>query len=114
MIQTAPVSYSIPEHVEGGALYARYRFTRSLALAARGEYLADLGGLYTGITQRLKEATLTLDYNLVDNFLIRGEFRHDLSDRPYFFKSNYGILEPQQSTIGFGLVWWFGDKPGPW
>jgi hypothetical protein len=107
-------SYSSPEHVEGGALYARYQFTRAIGLATRAEYLVDADGLFSGTPQHLKEATLTLDYRLADSFLVRGEFRRDESDRRYFLGSTVGILEPQQQTLGFGLVWWFGQKTGPW
>ena len=105
---------SAAQHVEGGALYTQYRFSPSLAFAAREEYLSDMGGLYTGTTQRLTEETLTLDYNLAENFLVRGEFRRDQSTRAYFLSYNIGVVRPEQSTIGFGLVWWFGQKQGPW
>jgi Putative beta-barrel porin-2, OmpL-like. bbp2 len=107
-------SYSSFEHVDGGALYAAYQISHSIALAARAEYLADVGGLYTGITQHLKEATLTLDYRPADGFLVRGEVRRDESDQRYFLESTIGILLPQQTTVGLGLVWWFGQKQGSW
>jgi hypothetical protein len=34
----------------------------SEAIAARAEYLADMGGLFSGATQYLKEGTFTFDY----------------------------------------------------
>jgi hypothetical protein len=45
-----------------------------IAVAARAEYLADIGGLYSGITQYLKDGTLALDYRAADGILMRGEF----------------------------------------
>ena len=65
---------SAPSHVAGGAGYAQYRFTKKMALAARAEYLSDRGGLFSGLNQALKETTLTYDFNLADNFLMRYEW----------------------------------------
>jgi len=108
-------STSPPDHVYGGALYAAYQLTPKLSLAARGEYLADRGGLFSGTTQNLKEATLTLGYRPAgDGFLIDAEYRHDWSDKPYFLTSQLGVLTKDQPTIGFGVVWWFGQKQGAW
>jgi len=113
-VQQRLYSYSPPEHVTGGAVYAAYQLNTRVALAARAEYLADVGGLYSGVTQYLKEGTLTLDYRPVDGFLMRGEFRRDQSNRPYFIGHTLGALESSQPTIGLGLVWWFGQKQGAW
>jgi hypothetical protein len=107
-------SYSTADHVSGGALYGTYQFTPKVALAARAEYLADVGGLFSGASQYLKEGTLTLDYRPADGFLVRGEFRRDQSSRPYFLSHSLGVLEGTQPTIGLGLVWWFGQKEGAW
>jgi hypothetical protein len=107
-------TYSPLQHVTGGALYAAYQLTPKIAVAARTEYLADVGGLYTGITQYLKEGTFTVDYRLAGDFLMRGEFRRDQSNRHYFLTDTLGVLESSQQTIGLGLVWWFGQKQGVW
>jgi hypothetical protein len=107
-------TYSPLQHVTGGALYAGYQLTPKIAVAARAEYLADVGGLYTGVTQYLKEGTFTVDYRLAGDFLMRGEFRRDQSNRHYFLSDTLGVLESSQQTIGLGLVWWFGQKQGVW
>jgi hypothetical protein len=107
-------SYSPLQHVTGGALYGGYQLTPKIAVAARVEYLADVGGLYTGTTQYLKEGTFTLDYRLAGDFLMRSEFRRDQSNRHYFLSDTLGVLESSQQTIGLGLVWWFGQKQGVW
>ena len=113
-VQERLYSYSTPQHVTGGALYGGYQLTPTVALAARVEYLADDGGLFSGTTQYLKEGTLTLDYRPADGFLMRGEFRRDQSNQHYFLGSTLGVLETSQPTIGLGLVWWIGQKEGAW
>jgi hypothetical protein len=107
-------TYSPLQHVSGGALYGGYQFTPRIAVATRLEYLADVGGLYTGTTQYLKEGTFTFDYHLASDFLIRTELRRDQSNRHYFLSPTLGVLESSQETVGVGLVWWFGQKPGAW
>jgi hypothetical protein len=107
-------SYSPAQHVAGGAVYGRYQFTPRFALAARAEYLADPYGLYSGVGQYLNEATLTTEYKVADEFLIRGEWRRDASSRPYFLTDTLGVLASSQDTLGVGLVWWLGLKERPW
>jgi len=68
---------SATSHVAGGAVYARYQLTQKLGVAARAEYLSDRGGLFSGLTQALKETTATLDYKLDDGFLMRYEWCQD-------------------------------------
>src|SRR4029077_6876283 len=60
--------------VTGGALYAQRQLTPRTAHAARGESLADHGGLFAGVSQTIKEATVTYDYTLNDGFLVRTEW----------------------------------------
>jgi hypothetical protein len=62
-------SNSSPARVTGGAAYARYQLTPKLALAGRAEYLSDRGGLFSSVTQALKETTLTLITSLPKVFL---------------------------------------------
>jgi len=110
----APGHSAQPSEVWGGAAYARYQLTPKFALATRAEYLADHGGLFTGITQALKENTLTLDYKLGEGFLVRSEYRRDFSNRPSFFTDAAGRLKKEQNTATLGLVWWMGRKEGTW
>jgi hypothetical protein len=107
-------STSLPAHTEGGALYARYQWTPKLAFAARSEYLADYGGLFSGKTQALKEVTATFEYKLAEGFLMREEWRQDWSNQPFFLSPTLGVLKPRQDTATVGLVWWFGGKEGAW
>ncbi len=105
---------SAPSQVVGGAAYARYQFTPKFALAARGEYFSDRGGLFSGLTQALKETTLTADFKLADGFLVRGEWRRDFSNQRFFVSDVLGVLKNQQTTATLGLIWWFGNKQGSW
>lgn len=105
---------SPPSHVAGGAAYARYQLTPKAALAGRAEYLSDRGGLFSGVTQALKETTLTFDYKLADGFLVRTEWRRDFSNRPFFLTDTPGLLKGDQKTATVGLIWWFGRKEGSW
>jgi Putative beta-barrel porin-2, OmpL-like. bbp2 len=110
----APGHSAQPSEVWGGAAYARYQLSPKFALATRAEYLADHGGLFSGITQALKENTLTLDYKLGEGFLVRSEYRRDFSNRPSFFTDVEGQLKKEQNTATLGLLWWFGRKQGTW
>jgi Putative beta-barrel porin-2, OmpL-like. bbp2 len=107
-------TYSPGQHASGGALYARYQLDPKVALAVRGEYMTDADGLYSGIPQSLKEGTLTVEYKVTEGFLARAELRRDASNRSYFLTNTLGLLSSQQATLGFGLVWWLGQKDGAW
>lgn len=105
---------SPPSRISGGAAYARYQFTPKFALAGRGEYLSDRGGLFSRVTQALKETTLTAEYRLDNGFLARGEWRRDFSNRLFFLTEVPGVLKREQNTATIGLIWWFGRKEGAW
>ena len=113
-VQERLYANSIADRVEGGAVYAGYQLSPQLGFAVRGEYLADVGGLFSGATQYLKEGTLTFDYRPADGFLLRGEYRRDESNQRYFLGHTLGLLQFSQPTIGLGMVWWFGQKTGVW
>lgn len=106
-------TYSPPSHVTGGAAYARYQFTPKLALTGRAEYLSDSNGLFSGVSQALKETTVTLDYKLGEGFLMRSEWRRDFSNQPFFLTNSPGFLKKEQNTATLGLIWWIG-KEGSW
>jgi hypothetical protein len=105
---------SAPSHTDGGAVYARYQWTPRFALASRAEYLSDRGGLFTGVTQAVKENTFTAQYKLANGFLVDAEWRRDFSNTPYFLTNMLNVLKREQSTATLGLMWWFGQKQGAW
>jgi hypothetical protein len=111
---SAPGQSSTPLHVVGVASYAQYRFNPKIAVAARAEYFSDPDGLFSGIRQALKETTLTFDYNVASNFLMRYEWRRDFSNQPTFLTSTPNVLSKNQDTATLGLIWSFGGKEGAW
>ncbi len=110
----APGESSAPSRVDGGAAYVQYQLSPKVTVATRAEYMSDRGGLFSGLTQALKENTATLDYKLADNFLMRYEWRRDFSNQPSFLSDRQGLLKKQQNTATVGLVWWWGGKEGSW
>jgi len=106
--------FSPPTRVTGGTLYARYQFTPVFALAGRAEYLSDRGGIFSGLTQALKETTITADFKVANGFLLRGEWRRDWSNQPFFLTETPGFVKKDQHTATVGLIWWFGQKQGSW
>jgi hypothetical protein len=112
--EPGPGRSTAPSHVYGGAAYARHQITPKAAVAARGEFLRDDGGLFSGATQSLKETTLTYEYKIADGFLMRGEWRRDISDIPFFLTRDAGALKPDQQTATIGAIWWWGTKRGAW
>jgi len=110
----APGESSAPSHVDGGAAYIQYQLAPKFALASRAEYMSDRGGLFSGLTQALKENTVTFDYKVADNLLLRYEWRRDFSNQPSFLSDVQGILKKQQNTATAGIVWCWGRKEGSW
>ena len=99
--------------LQGTGVYARYQLSSPAAVAVRYERLDD-EGLFGGINQVLQEVTGTLEYRLADGFLVRGEYRRDWSNQPFFTGRQPGELHAHQNTALIGLVWWFGNKTGAW
>lgn len=94
------------QHLYGVLLGARYELSPVWAVAARGEYLADLDGLATGVPDgELVSATLTVDARLGELLLLRLENRGDfeLEERAIFAEGARGA-EPRQFTTTLGAV----------
>ena len=100
--------------VSGAALFFRQQLTTAGAIGARAEYLDDDGGLFTGASRKIWETTLTYDHRVADGFLVRSEWRRDVSSTPLFLTSEPGVLDKAQHTLGLGLVWWWGTKRDAW
>jgi hypothetical protein len=105
---------SPPQHASGGAVYAQYQFSPKFSMAARAEYLSDRGALFSGLSQALKETTLTSTYRFAERFMARVEGRYDFSNQPFFYTSTLGVLRKGQFTATLGLIWWYGGKTGAW
>jgi hypothetical protein len=80
----------------GGSLTSSYRFSESVGIAARGEYLhddADYGG---GSVWKLVTGTLTLDVEPVPhvrNVIVRWENRWERSNQPIYGKDSRGTAD---------------------
>jgi Putative beta-barrel porin-2, OmpL-like. bbp2 len=116
---TANGENSAPAHTWGGAGYVQYQLSPKGFLAARGEYLADrgaffTGGLFSNVTEALKEFTVTYGYNVADGLQVKTEYRYDWSNAPVFLTSTQNVYSKDQSTATLGLIWWFGRKQGAW
>ena len=110
----APGESSAPQHLDGGAAYAQFQATPRISFAARGEYMSDRSGLFSNVSQALKEATGTYKHQVADNFDVFLEFRRDWTNQQYFRTHNPNVLADHQTTATIGLVWWYGGKQGSW
>ncbi|MCE1246201.1 MAG: porin [Firmicutes bacterium] len=79
---------------------AKYDFNDKFSLAVRGEQFSDPDGYRTGVSQTLKEFTLSPQFKVNDHILIRPEYRYDCSDKKSF---NDGKSK-NQSTYGIGVM----------
>jgi Putative beta-barrel porin-2, OmpL-like. bbp2 len=109
-----PGQSSAPSHTTGGAGYVKYQLTPRTYLAGRGEYLSDRGGLFSGVTEALKEVTATYDVTVANGFEMRYEYRRDWSNVPIFLTNTQNVFSKDQNTATVGVIWWFGRKQGPW
>ena len=108
------VSEQQPGRVAIGGLTAKYALPRNWNIGGRAEYFDDRGGLFSGTTQALKEATLVLDHNFAPGFIARAEYRRDWSNQRFFLSDTAGSLLHAQTTATLGLMYWWGTKQGNW
>jgi hypothetical protein len=99
------------QHVkwQGIASYARLGIGLWYKFAPRFEYFKDMQGFATGTTQNLYELTLTNEFALHSNLMLRAEYRRDWSNRAVFEKRD----EPArkfQNTVLFGLIYTMGEN----
>ena len=111
---SAPGQSSAPVHTDGGAGWAKYQLTPRTYIAGRGEYLSDRGGLFSGVTEALKDFTATYDFTLANGFEMKYEYRRDWSNQPIFLTSQQNVYSTHQDTATLGVIWWFGRKQGAW
>ncbi len=108
------VSEQQPGRVVIGGVTGKYALPRSWNIGVRGEYFDDRGGLFSGRTQALKEATFVVDHTFTPGFLARAEYRRDWSNQRFFLSDTPNALEHAQTTATIGLVYWWGTKQGSW
>ncbi|NUQ27609.1 MAG: porin [Acidobacteriaceae bacterium] len=105
---------SNPAHIAIGAAYVRYALPKDWSIGSRFEYFDDLGALFSGKTQALKEFTFVADRKLAPGMLVRAEYRRDFSNQNFFTTDREGVLAKQQPTATLGLIFWWGNKQGQW
>ena len=96
-------------HWQGVAAYAKLQATPWLAFSPRFEVYDDASGFTTGVAQRLKEGTATVELKPTDTFMWRIEYRAEFSDAPSF-KMRDGAFKKTQRSIAFGVLYSFSYK----
>jgi hypothetical protein len=89
----------------GVAGHAKYAFTDFLSASIRAEYFGDRNGVRTGIPQNLTEITITPEFRIVKNLLVRPEYRHDWSNRNGFDSRHRTFVRKNQDTIALGMMY---------
>jgi hypothetical protein len=86
----------------GAACYVRYYLTDDFSFAFRGEAFNDWSGTRTGIAQRLDEFTLTPEYKINKNIIVRGDLRYDESNLDVFEKGDQFLSH--QLTVSLNML----------
>ncbi|MCL4538355.1 MAG: porin [Bacteroidetes bacterium] len=92
---------------KGVALYGKYTLTGKSDLAIRGEVYYDPNDYTTGASfpkATFKEVTVTYEYDLFANLILRGEFREDIANGPMFMSSDGTLSKTSQPTLLIGAV----------
>jgi hypothetical protein len=89
----------------GIAGYAKYDFTDWFSTSIRAEYFGDSNGVRTGIAQSLKGITITPEFRIVKNLLVRPEYRHDWSNRDAFDSHHTTFSKKSQDTVALGVMY---------
>lgn len=94
---------------QGIAGNLKYQANDWFALTPRFEYYNDRNGFTTGLAQKVKEATVTLEFKHKDGVVMRLEYRGDFSDTPQFLKKASEATK-NQNTLTIGFIYAFSTK----
>ncbi len=94
---------------------ARYDFTKWFALNIRGEFFDDMDGTKTPlnsvlanpVSEELWEISITPEFRINRNLVIRAEYRHDESNRNSFDSDDAVLDEDSQDTIAINGMFYF-------
>jgi hypothetical protein len=89
----------------GVAGYAKYDFTDWFSTSIRAEFFCDKDGVRTGIRQNLTEITITPEFRITKNLLVRPEYRHDWSNKNGFDSKNTAFNKKNQDTVAVGIMY---------
>jgi Putative beta-barrel porin-2, OmpL-like. bbp2 len=91
-------------HWQGIATYLRLQPSEKFAFTPRFEYYSDPMGFTTGTPQILREITLTPEFTVSDNLVMRFEYRHDWGTEPTFAVNDPSDDAGKQDTLGVGMI----------
>lgn len=91
----------------GVAAIARYNVTDKHALNVRVETFKDGKGTRTGTKQNMREITITPEWTLNKNMLVRAEYRYDRSSEKVFDKKDAAASSRTQNTVGLNVLYHF-------
>jgi len=85
----------------GIAGYAKYDFSDLFSATVRAEYFKDSDGARTLTAQTVKEITVTPEFRVAKNLIVRPEYRHDWSDKESFDSGS----KKSQDTLALGIMY---------
>ncbi len=85
----------------------RYAASDRYAINIRGETFKDDDGARTGVKQDMWEVTVTPEFTVKKNMVIRPEYRHDVSDQKVFDKGANAASEKTQDTVAINVFFYF-------
>ncbi len=91
----------------GIAGVVRYAASDRYAINIRGETFKDDDGARTGVKQDMWEVTVTPEFTVKKNMVIRPEYRHDVSDQKVFDKGANAASEKTQDTVAINVFFYF-------
>lgn len=89
----------------GVAGYVKNDFSDLFSATVRAEYFDDRDGFRTGTPRKAKEVTLTPEFRVVKNVIVRPEYRHDWSDKKVFDSRHNTMDKKSQDTIALGVMY---------
>ena len=102
-------SHSAPDGSDakwyGVAGYVKYDFSDLFSTAVRAEYFKDQDGARTLKAQTAKEITLTPEFRVAKNLIVRPEYRHDWSDQTVFDSHHVPAEKKSQDTLALGVMY---------
>jgi hypothetical protein len=104
--QDLPLAPSVSWY--GGAAYARYRLSETMAISTRFEKFRDPTGSISGTGQVLRGRTVTLEHRASSEVLLKLEWRRDTSSASVFRIEDFPLgtsrYTGEQDLLTVGLV----------
>jgi hypothetical protein len=87
---------------DGAAVYLRFTLSDQFALTVRGERFEDQDGTRTGAAQKVYGVTLTPEFRVLHDLVVRGDVRLDVSSGEVFEKA--GGITDNQLTVSVNVL----------